>query len=80
MTQDSKTAVDQVGDRKIDQSVLAAEGNSRFGPVDGQGHEAFTFAAGENDAEHGFAAMFRRGHGRIVGERSDVGCAREPLL
>src|SRR5690606_19497272 len=41
-------AVDEIREREIDQPVVAAEWDCRFGPIPGQGHQALALAAGQD--------------------------------
>ena len=54
--------VDTVGKRKIDDSVLSAEGNCRFRRILSQNHQAASLPASQ---QHGDAAFFLKLHGRF---------------
>ena len=43
-----ESCVDEIGESKIDQTVLAAKGNRWFGPFLGQWQETFSFTSSEN--------------------------------
>ena len=47
-----EAGVDHVGQGEVDEAVDAAEGHGGLGAIDGQGHEAFALATGEDDCEN----------------------------
>ena len=47
-----EAGVGQVGQGEVDQAVVAAEGHSRLGTVQGEGQEALAFTAGQDYREH----------------------------
>ena len=46
--QGEDAGIDKITENEIDQPVLAAEGDGRFGPVLGQGKQAASFTAGHD--------------------------------
>ncbi len=51
--------VDEITQDEIDDAILAAKRNGRFGPLLGQRIEPGSLAAGQHDAQHPYAHRFR---------------------
>ena len=48
----SKPRVEAIAERKIDNAILSAEGNRRFGPMLGEGLKTLAFPARQQHGEH----------------------------